>query len=57
MSFSNVFNAQVKKETNMRKLWNNVRLVMFGVVTAMALAACGGGGGDGATVPVARQQP
>lgn len=34
----------------MRRVWNVVKLVMFGAVTTMALAACGGGGG---TAPAA----
>jgi hypothetical protein len=46
MVCSSVFNPQDKEETNMRQLRNVIKLVMFGAVTAMALAACSGGGGS-----------
>ncbi|ABQ24833.1 hypothetical protein [Geotalea uraniireducens] len=36
----------------MRQLWNSIKLVMFGAVTAVVLAACGGSGGGGAATTI-----
>lgn len=38
----------------MKQLWNIVKVTMLGAVTAVALAACGGGSSSGVTTPAAK---